>query len=44
MVIEELEFNIIEKIKKARGKDKEVIKVVEEIKKAEVKILRGDKW
>ena len=43
MVIEELEVNIIEKIKKARGKDKEVIKVVEEIKKAEVKILRGDK-
>ena len=44
MVIEELEVNIIEKIKKARGKDKEVIRVVEEMKKAEVKILRGDKW
>ena len=44
MVIEELEVNIIEKIKKARGKDKEVIRAVEEMKKAEVKILRGDKW
>jgi len=44
VVIEELEVNIIEKIKKARGKDKEVIRVVEEMKKAEVKILRGDKW
>ena len=44
MVIEELEVNIIEKIKKARSKDKEVIRAVEEMKKAEVKILRGDKW
>jgi len=30
---------IIEKIKKARSKDKEVVRVVEEMKKVEVRIL-----
>ena len=39
VVIEGLEVDIVEKIKKARSKDEEVIKVVEEIKKAKVKIL-----
>ena len=29
----------MEKIKKARSKDKEVVRVVEEIKKSEVKML-----
>jgi len=35
---------IIKKIKKARDKDEEVIKVVEEIKKAGVKTLRDEEW
>jgi len=34
----------VKKIKKARSKDKEVIRVVEEMKKAEVKELQGDEW
>jgi len=32
----------IEKIKITREKDKEVVRVVEEIKKTEVKVLQGD--
>ena len=44
VVIKEPEVDIIEKIKKVRGKDKEVVKVVKEMKKAGVKHLRGDKW
>jgi len=39
-----LEVDIIEKIKIAREKDKEVVRVVEEMKKAGVKVLRGNKW
>ena len=39
VVIEEPEVDIIEKIKKARSKDKEVARVVEEMKKIGVKIL-----
>jgi len=42
-VIEEPEVSIIEKIKIAREKNKKVIRVVKEMKKAEVKVLRGDK-
>ena len=34
VVIEEPEVDILEKIKKARSKDKEVVRVVEEMKKA----------
>jgi len=42
--MEGLEVNIIEKIKIAKKKkDNKVVRVVKEIKKAEVKILRGDK-
>ena len=37
--MEGLEIDILEKIKIARSKDKEMVKVVEEIKKAEVKEL-----
>jgi len=44
IVIEGPEVNIVEKIKKARSKDKEIIKVVEEMKKAGVKTLRGEEW
>jgi len=35
---------IVKKIKEARDKDEEVIKVVEEIKKAGVKMLRDEEW
>jgi len=34
----------VKRIKEARDKDEEVIKVVEEIKKAGVKTLRNKKW
>jgi len=39
VVIEKPEVDILEKIKITRGKNKEVIKVVEKIKKAGVKVL-----
>ena len=39
VVIEGLEVDIVEKIKITRSKDKEVVKVVEEMKKTEVKVL-----
>jgi len=35
-------IDIIEKIKKSEARDDEVIKVVEEMKKAEVKVLRNE--
>ena len=44
VVIEGPEVELVEKIKKARSRDKDVIRVVEEIKKAGVKELRGDEW
>ena len=44
VVIEGLEVELLEKIKKARSKDKDVIRVVEEMKKTKVKKLRGNKW
>ena len=44
VVVEELEVELLEKNKKAKSKDKDVIKVVEEMKKAGVKELRGNKW
>ena len=39
VVIEEPEVDIVEKIKKARSKDEEVVRVVEDMKKTEVKVL-----
>jgi len=39
VVIEGPETDIVEKIKKARSKNKEVVRVVEEMKKAGVKVL-----
>ena len=39
VVIDGPEVDIIEKIKKTRGKDEEIVKVVEEIKKTGVKIV-----
>ena len=44
VVIEGPEVEIIEKIKKARNKDKDVVRIVEEIKKTNIKELRGNKW
>ena len=43
-LIEGLEQEIVKKIKEARDKDEEVIKVVEEMKKAGVKTLRDEEW
>jgi len=43
-LVEGLEEKIVKKIKKARDKDKEVIKAVEEMKKAGVKTLREEEW
>jgi len=44
VVVEGPEVDLLEKIKKARSKDKNVVRVVEEIKKAGVKELRGNEW
>jgi len=41
-LIEGPDIDILEKIKIAREKDKEVVKVIEEIKKTEVKVLKGN--
>ena len=35
---------IVKKIKETKDKDEEVIKVIEEMKKAEVKMLRNEEW
>jgi len=39
VVIEGLEVEMLEKIKKARSKDKDIVRVVEEMKRAKVKEL-----
>ena len=44
VVIEGLEVDILEKIKIARSKNKEVVRVVEEMKKARVKVLKEKDW
>ena len=44
VVIEGPEVELLEKIKKVRSKDKDVVRVVEEMKKTKVKELRGDEW
>ena len=43
IIVEELETILVEKIKRVKGKDKEIMKVVEEMKKVGVKVLRGNK-
>ena len=43
-LVEGPEKEIVKKIKEARDKDEEVIKVVEEMKKAGVKMLRNEEW
>jgi len=35
---------MLEKIKKAISKDENIVRIVEEVKKAKVKELRGNKW
>ena len=35
---------IMEKIKKLEAKDDEVVKMVEEMKKAKIKVLRNNEW
>ena len=42
-MIKGAEEEIIEKIKKSEARDDEVIKTVEEVKKAGVKVLRNEK-
>jgi len=42
VIIEGPKVEILEKIKKARSKDKDVVRVVEEMKRAKVKELRGN--
>ena len=44
VIIEGPEVDMIEKIKKARGKDEEVVRIVEEMKKAGVKAIQGEEW
>jgi len=44
VMVEGPEVDLLEKIKKARSKDKDVIRVVEEMKKMGVKELRENKW
>ena len=44
VIIEELEVDILEKIKKARSRDEDIVRIVEEMKKAKVKELQGSKW
>ena len=43
-LVEGPEEEIVKKIKEARDKAEEVIKAVEEMKKARVKILRDEEW
>jgi len=44
VVVEGPEVNILEKIKRARSKDEDVVRVVEEMKKAGVRELWGNEW
>jgi len=44
VVVKGPEVELVEKIKKARSKDEDVVRVVEEMKKAGVKELRGNEW
>ena len=44
VIIEGPEVDIIKKIKKARNKDEELVRIVEEMKKARVKVIQGKEW
>ena len=43
-MVERAKKEIIEKIKKLEVKDDEIVKTVEEMKKAKVKLLINNKW
>ena len=42
VIVKELETMLVKKIKRIRKKAEEVVKVVEEIKRVKVRVLRGD--
>ena len=44
VVVERPEKVLVEKIKKVREKNKKVVRIVREIKKARVRVFRGDEW
>jgi len=44
VVVEGPEVDILEKIKRAKSKNKDIVRVVEEMKKVGVRELRGNKW
>ena len=44
VVIEGPEVDIVEKIKKVRDKNEKINRVVEEIKKAGIKVVKGEEW
>ena len=44
VVIKELEVDIVERIKKARSKNEDVVRVVEEMKRTKIKELRKEEW
>ena len=44
VVVEGPEVDLLEKIKKAKSKDEDVIKIVEEMKKVEVRKLQENEW
>jgi len=44
VVIKGLEVEILEKMKIARERDEEVVRVIEKMKKAKLKVLRDNKW
>jgi len=44
VVLEEPEVDMLEKIKKARSRNEDVVRIVEEMKKAKVKELQGNEW
>jgi len=43
-LIKEVEKEIIEKIIRSEAKDDKVVKIVEEMKKTVVKVLRNNEW
>ena len=44
VLVEGPEVELLEKIKKAKSKDKDVVRVVEKMKKVEVRELQGNEW
>jgi len=44
VIIEGPEVEILGKIKKARGKNEEIVRIVKEIKKAGVKVIQEEEW